>query len=98
MLAVGHDELSVGDNEDVSSEAAEGWCTRWGTVGNHVVCLGLVMWHVGVPASQLRVSERSSGTCRHADAKIINWSICNHYICILLIKTNPMIYNMLYKI
>ena len=28
VLTVEHDELNVGDDEDASSEAAEGWCTR----------------------------------------------------------------------
>ena len=28
VLTVGHDELNMGHDEDVSSEAAEGWCTR----------------------------------------------------------------------
>ena len=44
MLAVGDDELSLGDDEDASSEAAEGWGTRGRTPGDHVVGLGLVMW------------------------------------------------------
>ena len=51
-------------------------------------------YHV-VAASRLRASERAQVHCGAASVK--NFRICNFYrhICVLLIKTNPMIYNML---
>ena len=43
MLTVRDDELGMGDDEDASSEAAEGGGTRGRALGDHVVGLGLVM-------------------------------------------------------
>jgi len=98
VLAVGDDELGVGDEEDASSEAAEGRGTRGRTLGDHVVGLGLVMCKASVAASRLRVSERTQALAGGTRAK--NWFnfIFDCHIRILLIKTNSMIYNMLYKI
>ena len=66
--------------------------------GDHVVGLGLVMCKASVAASRLRVSERTQALAGGTRAK--NWFnfIFDCHIRILLIKTNSMIYNMLYKI
>ena len=47
------------------------------------------------PSSTPRRGRHFSGV---AGAKELHKWICNHYICVLLIKTNQMIYNMLYKL
>jgi len=53
---------------------------------------------VGAPASQLRVSKRAlviaGATCAKEP---YNFIFCC-YIYVLLVKTNPMVYNMLYKL
>jgi len=88
----------MGDNKDALSEAAEGRGTHGRTLGDHMVGLGLVMCKASVAASQLRVSERTQALAGGTHAK--NWFnfIFDCHIRILLIKTNSMIYNMLYKI
>jgi len=98
VLAVGDNELGIGDDEDASSEAAEGRGTHGRTLRDHVVGLGLVMCKVSVAASRLQVSERTQALAGGTCAK--NWFnfIFDCHIRILLIKTNSMIYNMLYKI
>jgi hypothetical protein len=45
MLTVRNNELSVRDNEDTSPEAAEGCGMHMRTLRDHIVGLGLVMWH-----------------------------------------------------
>ena len=95
MLAVGDDELNVGDDEDTLSEAAEGWrmCRR--TLEDHVVGPGLVMWLQLASSRLLRGPRYIAGA---PSAK--NTHICTYYchICVLLMKTNSMIYNLLHKI
>jgi len=53
---------------------------------------------VSTPAGRLRAPGRGRHFSGVAGAKELHKWICNHYICVLLIKTNRMIYNMLYKI
>jgi len=76
----------------------EARAARGRTLGDHVVGLGLVMCKASVAASRLRVSERTQALAGGTRAK--NWFnfIFDCHIRILLIKTNSMIYNMLYKI
>jgi hypothetical protein len=94
VLAVGHDELGVGDDDD---EAAEGWGTRVGTWEITWSVLDLSCARLSVAASRLRASERAQYFLRAASTKYIYIFKFYCYICILLIKTNSMIYNMLYK-
>jgi hypothetical protein len=95
VLVVGSDELTVGDDKDTSSEAAEGWGMRRRTLGYHVVGPGLVMWsrlaRPGLPRRPRYIAEAAS-------TKNFHICTCFCHICVLLINTNPMIYNMLYKI
>ena len=51
-----------------------------------------------IAASRLRASERAQVHSWTASAMNFNICICYCYICILLKKTNSMIYYMLYKI
>jgi hypothetical protein len=74
-------------------EVHTGICGR--TLNDHVVGLGLVMCST---ASWLRSSERAQKLAGVASAKNLDIFIYYCYIHVLLIKTNSMIYNMLYKI
>jgi len=51
----------------------------------------------GAPASRLRVSKRALMIAGAAHAKELYNFIFYCYIHVLLVKTNPMIYNMIYK-
>jgi hypothetical protein len=98
MLTVEDDELSVGDNEDVLSEAAKRWM-RYVHMGG----LWMITWLdldfvMCATAGQLRSSERAQVLAGVTSTKDFNIFICYCYIHVLPIKTNPMIYNMLYKI
>jgi len=53
---------------------------------------------MGAPASQLWVSKRALVIAGAACAKEPHNFIFCCYIHVLLIKTNPMVYNMLYKL
>jgi hypothetical protein len=94
MLAVGYDELSMGDNDD---EAAEGWGMRIGTWEITWSVLDLSYARLSVVASWLWAFKRAQYFLRVASTKYIYIFKFYCYICILLIKTNSMIYNMLYK-
>jgi len=82
----GASTLAVGDNE--LSRAR-----RWA----HVV-LGCRGVSLGAPASQLWVFKRALVIAGAARAKEPHNFIFCCYIHVLLVKTNPMVYNMLYKL
>ena len=95
MLAAGDDELSVRDDDDALSEAAGRemrytrgvWMITW-------LDLDFVMCATASrpQSSEIQVLADVTG------AKNFDIFICYCYIRVLPIKTNPMIYNMLYKI
>ena len=68
------------------------WCGR--ALEDHVVGCA----KVSTPAGWLWAPGRGRHFSGVAGAKELHKWICNHYIHVLLIKTNRMIYNMLYKI
>ena len=90
--------LTVGDDvPDVGTTMTR--CQKQGTwrgraLEDHVVGRA----KASTPAGRLRAPGRGRHFSGVAGAKELHKWICNHYIRVLLIKTNRMIYNMLYKI
>ena len=82
----------MGDNEDMLSEAAEGRGTCARTLEDHVVGLGLVMWHVVTRLASSGFPRGGQALAGAAGAWNFHKYICYHHIHVLLIKTNPMIY------
>ena len=66
----------------------------WGALEDHVVGRA----KASTPAGWLQAPGRGRYFSGVAGAKELHKWICNHYIHVLLIKTNQMVYNMLYKI
>ena len=82
VLAVGAGKLSLRGDELASSETADRGAGARARA------------RVGEPAPVFRKGQALAEATR---AKIFHKFKFNHYIRVLLIKTNPMIYNMLYK-
>jgi len=81
-----------GDNNDASPKTRHTWRGR--ALEDHVVGCA----KASTPAGWLWAPRRGRHFSGVAGAKELHKWICNHYIRVLLIKTNWMIYNMLYKI
>jgi hypothetical protein len=85
VLTVGDNELGVGDDEDASSEAAEGCGTHARMLRDHMV--DWASWLAGP-----RFLRGAQALSVAVGAKKFHKCICHHHIRVLLRKTNPMIY------
>ena len=94
MLTVGDDELDVGGDDDALLEAAGWQCMHGRSSIDHMASLGHVMWQA---ASQLWILGRGRHFFWGCSAEKVHKYIYKHYIHVLLIKTNSMIYNLLHK-
>jgi len=94
VLAVRDNELSMEDDKMRRQRLPRGW-TCAGFLGDHMVGPGLVMWSWLAGPRFLRGPRNTAGA---ASAKDFYIYICYCHICVLLTKTNLMIYNMSYKI